>query len=230
MMEKIFILLLVLALVLPFPPHIINALLIFNLLFAFVWFVVSLFCRSFRFIRYFPSVLLFVHLIVLALNLSTMRVILQGHGFSIKIVEYTGSSIVGAQPGLGLAIFAILSLIQLTLHGKACIRITSISDSLNVEPEGIASSGLWPNFWKEMRGYATFTKNLAWTHIIISIINLVGGIVIGTHINGMGLSLAFQSYASATVGIGYIIALQALFLETSTGVVVSAYQKQGSNK
>jgi len=220
MMEKIFILLLVLALVLPFPPHIINALLIFNLLFAFVWFVVSLFCRSFRFIRYFPSVLLFVHLIVLALNLSTMRVILQGHGFSIKIVEYTGSSIVGAQPGLGLAIFAILSL----------IRITSISDSLNVEPEGIASSGLWPNFWKEMRGYATFTKNLAWTHIIISIINLVGGIVIGTHINGMGLSLAFQSYASATVGIGYIIALQALFLETSTGVVVSAYQKQGSNK
>ncbi len=221
--------LLVLVMTLPWPHYIINAVLIFNLLLVFAWLVASMFCRDVRFIKYFPGVLLFLHLLVLALNVSAMRLILQGHGFSIKIVEYIGNSIAGAQPGLGLVIFSLLSLIQFTLHNRACTRIKCIADNLNIKHESIASSDLWLNFWKEMRGWAPFAKKLAWAHIIISFINLVGGIVIGTYINGMELSLACQYYAAATVGIGYVIAIQALFLETSTGVVVSAYQKQIGN-
>ncbi len=219
--------LLIAMMVLPLPHYIINALLILNLVLAFALCVVSV--MGIRPIKHYPDILLVLHLFMLALNVQTTRVILSGHGLSIRLVEYMGDAIVGSKPVLGLTIFVMMSLIQYLVHGKACIRIAKITEGLDLTPESSVSSNLLVNFWREMRDYSKFAKNRNLYSILIPVINLLGGIVIATNMRGIELNTAFQNYALLTVGIGVVTLFQALFLETATVIVITSYQKQSGS-
>jgi len=219
--------LLIAMMVLPLPHYIINALLILNLVLAFALFAASV--MGIRLIKHYPDILLVLHLFMLVLNVQTTRVILSDHGLSIWLVEYLGEAIVGSKPVLGLIIFVIMSLMQYLVHDKACIRIAKITEGLDLTPESSVSSNLLVNFWREMRDYSKFAKNRNLYSILIPVINLLGGIVIATNMRGIELYTAFQNYALLTVGIGVVTLFHALFLETATGILVTAYAKQIEN-
>ena len=215
---KISMALFIFALVMPWPSQVINTSLILNLVLAPAFFIAAIFCRSTWFIGSFPGVLLSLHLFMLAVNVGATRVILQGQGFSIKVVEALGSCIVENRPATGLLIYALLVMLRLIVSNKACENITNMAGKLNLEPECIASASLCVNFWREMNGYVVFVKNSVLAGILISLTNLLGGIAISTIMHGMELDAAFQSYSHLTVGIGIAALLQSLILELATGI------------
>lgn len=222
MKNKVFILLFVIVLVLPWPSGAINALLGLNFFLAAALLLAAHFCKDIRFSRYFPGALLTIHLSMLAVNVNATRVILQGHGLSIRIIEYLGTAIVGNKPVWGLVLFSLIILQQFIVNNKAGEKITKISDSVIAEPEIGISKALHADFCLEMKAYVVFAKNSTLANILIAIINLLGGILISTNLHGLELTTAFHAYTTTTVGIGLATLIQALILDITTWLFIPA--------
>jgi len=229
--------------IIPLPTMLLDMLLAANVTFAMVIILVSIYTTEPLDLSVFPSLLLFATLFRLGLNVSTTRLIL-GQGYAGEIIMSFGDFVVGGNYVVGLIIFLIIVIIQFVVITKGAERVAevaarftldampgkqmSIDADLNAgvideieakkEREKIRQEA---DFYGAMDGASKFVKGDAIAGIIITFINIVGGLVIGVLQQGMGFAEAAQTYILLTVGDGLVSQIPALLISTATGMVVT---------
>jgi len=229
--------------IIPLPTMLLDMLLAANITFSMVVILVSIYTTEPLDLSVFPSLLLFATLFRLGLNVSTTRLIL-GQGYAGEIIMSFGDFVVGGNYVVGLIIFLILVVIQFVVITKGAergaevaARFTldampgkqmSIDADLNAgiidereakrEREKIRQEA---DFYGAMDGASKFVKGDAIAGIIITFINIIGGLVIGMLQQGMGFGEASQTYILLTVGDGLVSQIPALLISTATGMVVT---------
>jgi flagellar biosynthesis protein FlhA len=229
--------------IIPLPTMLLDMLLAANITFSMVVILVSIYTTEPLDLSVFPSLLLFATLFRLGLNVSTTRLIL-GQGYAGEIIMSFGDFVVGGNYVVGLIIFLILVVIQFVVITKGAERVAevaarftldampgkqmSIDADLNAgiidereakrEREKIRQEA---DFYGAMDGASKFVKGDAIAGIIITFINIIGGLVIGMLQQGMGFGEASQTYILLTVGDGLVSQIPALLISTATGMVVT---------
>ena len=244
-----FMLLSVLAMiVLPLPPLALDVLFTFNIaLSVLVTMAVVNVARPLDF-AIFPTVLLLATLLRLALNVASTRVVLmhghEGTAAAGRVIEAFGKFVVGGNYAVGIVVFAILTIINFVVVTKGAGRISEVSarftlDSMPGKQMAIdadLNAGLInqeeararraevraeADFYGSMDGASKFVRGDATAGIMILVINIVGGLAIGTLSHGMGFSDAARVYTLLTIGDGLVAQIPALLLSTAVAIIVT---------
>ena len=191
----------------------------------------------------FPSLLLIATLFRLALNVSSTRLILL-HGFAGRIIEAFGNFVVGGNYVVGFVIFLILVVIQFVVITKGAERVAEVAARFTLDAmpgkqmsiDADLNAGLITDtearrrrreiereadFYGSMDGASKFVKGDAIAGIIITVINILGGLAIGIGQQGMALAEALQRYTLLTVGDGLVSQIPALLISTATGIIIT---------
>ncbi len=233
----------VLMMIIPLKPALIDILLIFNISFALIILMVAMFNSEPLEFSVFPSLLLIMTLFRLALSISTTRLILL-YAEAGEVIQAFGSFVVGGNMVVGFVIFLILVVIQFIVITKGAERVSEVAARFTLDAmpgkqmaiDADLNAGLIDereartrrekiqneaNFYGAMDGASKFVKGDAIAGIIIVIINIVGGLILGMAQRGMDLSQAAQTYTILTIGDGLVIQIPALLISTATGIVVT---------
>lgn len=236
--------------IIPLPPALIDILLAANITFAMVVILVSIYTTEPLQVSVFPSLLLFATLFRLGLNVSTTRLIL-GEAYAGEIIMSFGDFVVGGNYVVGLVIFIILVVIQYVVITKGAERVAEVAarftldampgkqmsidadlnagiiteDEARYERQKIRDEA---DFYGAMDGASKFVKGDAIAGIIITVINIIGGLIIGVLMQGMDIGEAAQVYTLLTVGDGLVSQIPALLISSATGMVVTRAASEGS--
>jgi len=244
----IVILLVLVMLVVPLPPAAISFLFALNISAGLVILGASLYIPSAAEFSAFPSVLLATTLMRLALNVATARAILlngyTGPGAAGQVIESFGQFAVGGNYVVGGIIFVILIIINFVVVTKGASRVAEVSarfmlDSLPgrqmaIDAE-INAGILTPaaaerrrevlrreaDFFGAMDGASKFVRGDVVAAMIILVVNMVGGLIIGTLQDGLPLADAARTYTLLTVGDGLAAQIPSLTISVATGLVVT---------
>jgi len=229
--------------VIPLPTLIVDVLIAANMSIAVVLLMVAVYMTSPLEFSAFPSVLLISTLFRLALSVTTTRLILL-NGDAGEIVQTFGNFVVGGNMVVGLIIFLIITVVQFLVITKGSERVAEVSarfslDGMPGKQMSIDSdmrAGLIEvdvaqkrreNLQKEsqlfgsMDGAMKFVKGDAIAGLIITFINLVGGIAIGVGQQGMEFGEAAETYSILTVGDGLVAQIPALLIAITSGIIVT---------
>ena len=229
-------------LVTPIPPPVLDILLATNITIAVLLLMVTMNARAATELSTFPTILLFTTLLRLGLNVASTRLILTG-GEAGSIITAFGNYVGGNNLAVGFVVFLILIIIQFVVITKGSGRISevaarfvldampgkqmAIDADLNggiIEPAeaksrraAIASEA---EFYGAMDGASKFVRGDAIAGLIITGLNLVGGIAIASFA-GMSMGDAVDRYSKLTIGDGLVSQIPALFISTAAGVLVT---------
>jgi len=236
--------------IIPLPTIVLDIFITCNIAFALTVLLVSIYTGEPLEFSVFPSLLLFATLFRLALNVSTTRLIL-GQADAGRMIFAFGDFVVGGNYIVGFIIFLILVVIQFIVITKGAERVAEVAarftlDAMPGKQMSIdvdLNSGLIneeearqerkkirqeADFYGAMDGASKFVKGDAIAGIVITLINIVAGLVIGVIQQGMVLEEALQTYALLTVGDGLVSQIPALLIATSTGMVVTRAAGEGN--
>ncbi|SDC25206.1 flagellar biosynthesis protein FlhA [Geotoga petraea] len=235
----------VLLMVLPIPSFLLDLLQLFNIALSIIILLSSLYVKRALDISSFPSLLLITTLLRLSLNVSSTRLILlQGEDFDGQVIRAFGDFVVGGNFIVGIVIFLILVIIQFLVITKGAERISEVTARFTLDAmpgkqmsiDADLSSGLISeedaktkreeirreaDFYGAMDGASKFVRGDAIAGLIITVINVVGGLLIGSITHGMSIGDAAQLYTLLTVGDGLVAQIPALLISTASGMVVS---------
>ena len=236
--------LIVLTLIIPVPARILDVLLTLNIAISLTVLLVSIFNHDALQFSVFPSLLLITTLFRLALNVSTTRLILSGQGATMSLIKSFGNFVVGGNYVVGFVVFLILVLIQFLVITKGAERVAEVSARFTLDAMPIKGMAIdadlnagaidqdeatrrrlnlsrEADFYGAMDGASKFVKNDSIAGIIITVINLLGGILIGVISRGENAMDALSAYALYTVGDGLCSQIPSLLISTATGIVVT---------
>jgi len=245
----------VLFLVIPLPESILDILIITNISLSTVILLVTMTISDALEFSIFPSLLLITTLFRLGLNVSTTRAILGYDGSTeapgTAVIQTFGHLITQGNIVLGIIIFCIIVLMQFIVITKGAERVAEVAARFTLDAmpgkqmaiDADLSSGLIneqqardrrskiqreADFYGAMDGATKIVKGDATMSLIITAINLIGGILIGS-INGIGdLSVVAQTYSIATIGDGLVSQIPSLMISTATGMIVTRSVSDGS--
>ena len=245
----------VLFLVIPLPEPILDILIISNISISIVILLVTMTISDALEFSIFPSLLLITTLFRLGLNVSTTRAILGFDGGSsapgTPVIQTFGNLITQGNIVLGIIIFIIIVLMQFIVITKGAERVAEVAARFTLDAmpgkqmaiDADLSSGLIDeqqarmrrdkiqreaDFYGAMDGATKIVKGDATMSLIITAVNLIGGIIIGS-INGIGdLGTVAQTYSIATIGDGLVSQLPSLMISTATGMIVTRSVSDGS--
>ena len=243
--------LIVIMMVVPLPSALLDIFLTLNIALALIILLVSIYNKEALEFSAFPSLLLIATLFRLSLNVSSTRIILSGRGATIEIVKSFGNFVVGGNYVVGMVVFIILVLIQFIVITKGAERVAEVAARFTLDAMPIKGMAIdadlnagaidqeeatkrrlnlkrEADFYGSMDGASKFVKNDAIAGIIITIINLLGGLVIGVFQRGESAMDALQVYALFTVGDGLVTQIPALLIATATGIVVTRASSDSS--
>jgi flagellar biosynthesis protein FlhA len=229
--------------VIPLPPFLLDLLITLNISAALMIVVATLYVPRALDFSSFPSLLLLTTLFRLAINISVTRLILL-HGDAGHVVTAFGEFVVGGNVVVGLVIFLILIVIQFVVITNGAGRVAEVGarftlDAMPGKQMAIdadlntgqitdeqarnrrAEISREADFYGAMDGASKFVKGDAMAGILITAINLVGGIVIGVMQQGMSFGEAAQHFSLLTVGDGLCAQIPALLISVATGILVT---------
>jgi flagellar biosynthesis protein FlhA len=235
--------LVVVMMVVPLPPFLLDLAITLNISVALMIVVATLYVPRALDFSSFPSLLLLTTLFRLAINVSVTRLILL-HGDAGHVVEAFGNFVVGGSVVVGLVVFLILIVIQFVVITNGAGRVAEVGARFTLDAmpgkqmaidadlntgqitdeearrrrEEIAQEA---NFYGAMDGASKFVKGDAMAGILITGINLLGGIVIGVVMQGMPFSEAAQHFSLLTIGDGLCAQIPALLISVATGILVT---------
>ena len=235
--------LVVVMMVIPLPTGLIDVLLAANITLGVVVLLVTFYVKRALDLSVFPTLLLIVTLFRIALNVSTTRLILL-NGYAGEIIMAFGNFVVGGNYIVGVVIFLILVIIQLLVITKGAERVAEVAARFTLDAmpgkqmaiDADLNSGLIDDqeararrrdiqreadFYGAMDGASKFVKGDAVAGLIITMINIVGGLSIGVFQRGMPAGKAAALYSLMTVGDGLVSQIPALLFSTATGVIVT---------
>lgn len=232
-------------LIIPLPTFLLDFLMALSILIGLVTLLIVMFVpRSFDF-SIFPTLLLVTTVFRLALNVSSTRLILlNGASFDGKIVRTFGDFVVGGNYVVGFIIFIILVAVQFIVITKGATRTAEVAarftldalpgkqmsidadfqNGVITEEEAITRREELrreTDFYGAMDGSSKFVQGDVKVGIIITIINVIGGLIIGMVMRGESFDVAVQTYTLLTVGDGLVGQIPSLLITTATGVIVT---------
>ena len=232
----------------PLPTIVLDIMLTFNLSFAFVILMTAMFIKTPLEFTIFPSLLLVTTLMRLAINVATTRLILlhgdKGTHAAGSVIESFGSFVVGGNYLIGIVIFLILFALNKMVIVTGTTRIAEVAarftlDSLpgkQMSIEADLNSGLITeeeaktqreairresDFYGAMDGAGKFVAGDVKAGMLITVINIVGGLLIGVFQQGMSWEEAAQTYTLLTIGDGLVATIPSIIISTSAGIIVS---------
>lgn len=234
--------------VLPLPPLALDVLFTFNIALSIV-IVMAVFyvARPVEF-GVFPTVLLLATLLRLALNVASTRVVLlNGHSgpqAAGHVIQSFGEFVVGGNFAVGVVVFVILTIINFVVVTKGSGRISEVSARFTLDAmpgkqmaiDADLNAGLITqdeararradvraeaDFYGSMDGASKFVRGDAMAGILILLINVVGGLAIGTIGHGMAVGDAGRTYTLLTIGDGLVAQIPALLLSTAVAIIVT---------
>jgi flagellar biosynthesis protein FlhA len=239
----------VIMLIIPLPAFILDTLMSINIVLALLTILIVLYTRHALEFSVFPTLLLIATVFGLALNVSSTRLILsQGSHFQGKLIRAFGTFVVGARGVegyvIGLIIFVIIIAVQFIVITKGATRVAEVAARFTLDAlpgkqmaiEAEYNSGLITeeeatrkkadlqreaDFYGAMDGASKFVAGNVKVGILITLINIIGGMIVGMTIHGESFSVALDTYVSLTIGDGLVTQLPALLISTSTGVIVT---------
>jgi flagellar biosynthesis protein FlhA len=243
LMIAILVVSIVMMMIIPMKPVLLDILLSFNISFALIILMVSMFNTEPLEFSVFPSLLLVMTLFRLSLNVSSTRLVLL-YAYAGEVIQSFGNFVVGGNPVVGMVIFLILVVIQFIVITRGAERVSEVAARFTLDAmpgkqmaidadlnAGLINEDMARNrreniqreadFYGAMDGASKFVKGDAIAGIIIIIINIVGGFIIGMVQKGMSWDEALQVYTLLTVGDGLVTQIPALLISTATGIVVT---------
>lgn len=237
--------------VLPVPPSVLDFLLTINISFSIIILLVCLYTKEPLDYSTFPTILLFATLFRLGLNVSATRLILL-HAQAGNVITAFGQFVVGGNYVVGFVIFVILVIINFMVITGGATRVAEVSarftlDSMPGKQMSIdadLNSGLISeadakarrrkieretNFYGTMDGASKFVKGDATAGIVITVINIIGGFVIGMIQLKMTALTSLSTYTILTVGDGLVSQIPALLISTATGLIISRASGQDNS-
>ena len=242
-------------LILPMPRWLLDLALAASITFSVLILMTALFIERPLDFSSFPTVLLIATVSRLALNLASTRLILanghEGPNAAGRVIEAFGNFVMSGNFVIGLIVFAILILVNFVVITKGSGRIAEVAArfALDAMPgkqmaiDADLSAGLIDEdqartrrkdledettFFGAMDGAAKFVRGDAIAGLLITFINIIGGIIIGTAQQGLSLAEASTAYTVLTVGDGLVTQIPALIVSTAAGMLVSKAGVAGS--
>ena len=248
---SVFVVVIVLFLLIPLPPFLLDVFLIINISLALIILLITMNIHEPLEFSIFPSLLLITTLFRLGLNVSSTRLILSRGGDAGQVIKAFGEFVIQGNVVIGVIIFLIIVLMQFIVITKGAERVAEVAarftlDSMPGKQMAIdadLSSGLIneqeaklrrnkiqreSDFYGAMDGATKIVKGDAIMSIIITSINFIAGSIIGIVQSGMGLSEVLSVYSIATIGDGLVSQLPALMISTATGMIVTRAVSEGS--
>ena len=239
----------VIMLVVPLPSVVLDMLIAGNITAGLVILLVSMNVKRPLDFAVFPSLLLVATLLRLALNVSATRLVLLD-GYAGKVIDAFGHFVVGGSLVVGLVIFLILIVIQFLVITNGAGRVAEVGARFTLDAmpgkqmaidadlnagtideatarqrrEDVAAEA---DFYGAMDGASKFVKGDAMAAIIITLINLVGGMVIGVAQKHMPIGEAVSTYSLLSIGDGLVSQIPALLLSVATGLIVTRSTTNG---
>ena len=244
----LYILVPVVFLIVPIPTMLLDILILFNIGIALVILFNALFSKEALNMSIFPTLLLMTTLFRMSLNVSSTRNILL-HGYAGNVVETFGQFVGGGNLVVGMVIFFILIIIQFIVINKGSERVSEVTARFTLDAmpgkqmaiDADLNTGAIDDaeakrrrekiqdestFFGAMDGATKYVKGDATAGLIITAINLVGGIVLGVVVQGAEISDALSKYTILTIGDGLVSQIPSLLISLSTGIIVTKASKE----
>ena len=243
----VLILAIVFLIIVPLSPGVLDMLLIINITMSLLVLLISLYVRETLEFSTFPTMLLVLTLFRLSLNISATRLILGNNGEAGSVINTFAHFVVGSNLVVGVVIFLIIVIIQFLVITKGSERVAEVAARFTLDAmpgkqmaiDADLNTGAVTeieakkrreavqreaDFYGAMDGASKFVKGDAIVGIIITVINFVGGIIIGLlGVGGkvMPFNQVIEVFALATVGNGLVSQIPALLVSTSAGIIVT---------
>lgn len=246
-----FVVVVIFLLIIPLPPWLLDFMFIVNLTLSMVLLLLTMYIKESLEISVYPSLLLITTLFRLALNASSTRQILGNNGYAGEVIKTFGEFVIQGNVVIGLVIFLIIALVQFIVITKGSERVAEVSARFTLDAmpgkqmaiDADLSSGLIDeetarmrrskiqreaDFFGSMDGASKFVKGDAIISLVVTFINLIGGIIMG-FVNQVGtFQEIMQIYSVATVGDGLMSQIPALLISVATGMIVTRSASEAS--
>jgi flagellar biosynthesis protein FlhA len=233
----------VLMFIIPLPPGLLSVFLAINLIIATVILLTTTNIKEPLQLSVFPTIIVITTLYRIALNVSTTRLIL-GTGNAGEVVRRFGEFVGGGDLVIGFVMFAIIVVVNFLVITKGAERVAEVAARFTLDAmpgkqmaiDADLNSGIIneqearerrskiqkeADFYGSMDGASKFVKNDAIAGIVITFINIAGGIITGIVVKGMELNTALETYTILTIGDGLVSQLPALMISAATSFIVT---------
>ena len=246
----------VMMLIIPLPTVLLDAFMSINLVLSLLVILIVLYTRNALEFSVFPTLLLVATVFGLALNVSSTRLILaQGSRFDGRMVIAFGNFVVGTSGNeglvIGIIIFVVLIAVQFIVITKGATRVAEVAARFTLDAlpgkqmaiEAEYNSGAITeeeaakrknelerevDFYGAMDGASKFVSGNVKVGLLITVINIVGGVIVGVTLHGESLANAAQTYIRFAVGDGLVTQFPSLLIATATGIIVTRAVSDGS--
>jgi flagellar biosynthesis protein FlhA len=239
----------VLMIIIPLPTMVLDILLALNITISVIIILMTMFTTEVLQFSSFPTILLITTLFRLGLNISSTRLILKDADAG-SIIEAFGNFVVGGNYVVGIIIFLIIIIIQFVVITNGAGRVSEVSARFTLDAmpgkqmsiDADLNAGLIDelgakkrrtalqqeaDFYGAMDGASKFVKGDAIAGIIVTIINVLGGIIIGVVMLNMNIGKAAETFVKLTIGDGLVSQIPALLISTASGILVT---RSGNNE
>ena len=244
----IYLLLAVIFMIIPMPSVLLDILITFNLSVALIILFNCIFAKETLAMSSFPTILLFTTIFRISLNISSTRLILMT-GEPGNVVTTFGSFVGGGNLIIGFIVFIILIIVQMMVINKGSERVSEVTARFTLDAmpgkqmaiDADLSTGAISDkeaiarrqkiqeeasFFGSMDGASKYVKGDAVAGLIITAINLVGGILTGVMMHGLTITDALSKYTILTIGDGLVSQIPSLLISLATGVIVTKASKE----
>jgi flagellar biosynthesis protein FlhA len=248
LLAPVIVLAVVLLMIVPLPPMLLDLMLSVDIGLSVVLLLTVIYIRQPVDFNAFPAVLLLLTLIRLSLNVASTRLILmngqEGVDAAGHVIMAFGQFVVGGNFVVGIVVFLVLLAIQFIVINHGAVRISEVTARFTLDAlpgrqmaiDADLNAGVIDekeaslrrervrreaDFYGAMDGAIRFTQRDAVAAIIITAVNIIGGLIIGVMQHGLSLSTATQTYTILTVGEGLVTAIPALLVSMSGGLITT---------
>lgn len=235
--------------VIPMPPFILDLFLVLAIASSVILLLTSIYAQKALDFSIFPSLLLISTLFRLALNVATTRKILlsgaeEGTAAAGEVIKSFGEFVVGGNYAVGIVVFSILVIINFIVITKGAGRVAEVAARFTLDAmpgkqmaiDADLNAGMIneaearvrradvareADFYGAMDGASKFVRGDAIAGIMIVVVNIVGGILIGTLQKGMDIAKAAEVFTLLTIGDGLVSQIPALIISTAAGMIVT---------
>ena len=234
--------------IIPIPSALLDAMIAINISIAMIILFNALFSPEALSMSSFPTLLLFTTIFRISLNVSSTRLILRD-GFAGKVVETFGSFVGSGDIIIGGIVFIILLIVQFMVINKGSERVAEVTARFTLDAmpgkqmaiDADLNTGAITDeqakerrqkiqdesaFFGAMDGATKYVKGDAIAGLIITIVNIVGGIAIGSLRSGLDMSAAMDKYVTLSIGDGLVSQIPSLMISLATGVLVTKVSKE----
>lgn len=246
----LFIIFIVLAIIIPLPSWLLDFMIMLNISLSLIILVMTMFIKEALEFSVFPTVLLITTVLRLSLNISTTRGILTS-GYAGEVIKAFGNFVMGGNAIVGFLIFIIIVLVNFIVITKGSERVSEVAARFTLDAmpgkqmaiDADLNSGLIneeqakkrrsniqreADFYGSMDGATKFVKGDAIMSIITTLVNLIGGVIIGMVQGGGDFNTILNTYSLATVGDGLCSQIPSLLISVATGMIVTRAASEDS--